>query len=89
MPIWFCAMHEVAFGIDCTYGKDVKVSLIVVLVSLWLCASNTVSFVLVTESHRSNQLWTLCALCDLCCPISMFQVLKDVFQMANAGFLCI
>ncbi len=30
---WLCAMHEVAFGIDCTYVKDVKVLLIVVLVS--------------------------------------------------------
>jgi hypothetical protein len=38
---------------------------------------------------RSNQLWTLCSLCDLCCPISMFRVLKDVFHMGNAGFLCI
>jgi hypothetical protein len=40
--LWDNLVHEVALGIDCTYGKDVKVSLICCscqLLSLWLCAS--------------------------------------------------
>jgi hypothetical protein len=31
--LWANLVHKVAFSIDCTFGKDVKVSLIVVLVS--------------------------------------------------------